>query len=410
MQRWLKPDGTYSSEPQPCPYFTGQKKRTANTPGCKPVGRLTLILDGLIKQGFVGYVLFTTTSKHDIRSLYASLLDAANFRAGHPHGLRGIEWLLCRETVAVSTPGEGGKRVRRQKSLVRIRPSAEWVQHQLAQAQAEALGGLLPETEATPMMVNGSTGEIMAPPPADDDDDDDVIDVETQACPSAIGEGTAADEQSAYCDPPAFLDNAAKREGVRTYLLDGGVPEAEVPSLIEAWRRRCLDRSAILQEANKIIASLKARDGGKGATTSTSSAAARNTAQAVQETPASTGTSSQTPSTPPSQPEPNGQATPASAPAEDSDDVTTGTGPEWMPEVQKLFIEAQMPVALRDACLTVWAALGSTRTEAVTAFRKVRSAYKNDPEEVLAYWQDLAKEQMKHTDKPAAVVTEPEPF
>ncbi len=188
MVLWRTPEGYYSSQPKPCPYHTGEAQRGSRVPGCKPVGRLSVILPELVRAGFVGYVTVLTTSVHDIGSLTGSLRDAALLRGQHPDGLRGIEWILWRQPQMISTPAPNGKRARRQKWLVKIAPSSEWVQHQISTAHAEALGQLpartmvaLPEPDEAPQ-ADPETGEILSERPEivapfeDDDEDGELPD------------------------------------------------------------------------------------------------------------------------------------------------------------------------------------------------------------------------------------------
>ena len=162
MVRWRTEDGDYSDERRACPYHTGERKRTQQNPGCKAVGRLALILPELVRAGYVGYVTLLTTSINDIVSITGSLRDAAQLRAGNQHGLRGIEWVLRRQAVKISTPGSNGRRVRREKSLVRLEPAAVWVQYQIESTRAEAMGQL-PAVASRPAVteVDASTGEIL---------------------------------------------------------------------------------------------------------------------------------------------------------------------------------------------------------------------------------------------------------
>lgn len=151
--------------------------------GCKPMGRLRLILPDLLQAGYVGHVTLLTTSINDIAGLLASLHDLWESRAHHPLGLKGVLMVLWREPVMISTPAsEGnGKRVRREKWLVRLAPAAEWVQRQLAaMRQLDALepGEVVPMPDAVTddgRLLDSTTGEIMgeAPAPGDDDEEDD---------------------------------------------------------------------------------------------------------------------------------------------------------------------------------------------------------------------------------------------
>lgn len=178
MVLWRTPDGGYSTERRPCPYHSGEKQRTAKQPGCKPVGRLRILLPKLLEAGHIGDVTLLTGSKHDIMSIQACLEEIQHYR--QDAGLRGIEFVLRRDPREISTPGNDGKRVRRTKSLITIAPAARWVQFQLRAAERRQFmlpagededledepdldyaAAVLPEPSAR--QVDQETGEIMDP-------------------------------------------------------------------------------------------------------------------------------------------------------------------------------------------------------------------------------------------------------
>jgi len=135
---WLQEDGTYSTEPIPCPG------------NCKQVGRLSLILPALLRAEHVGCVTLETHGNHDLMSIQKALLATAEARGSED--LRGIGFCLRRVQEAVSTPGSNGTRVRRKKWLVKLEPAAVWVRAQLEASRAQAL------------LPNGSTASIEKPP------------------------------------------------------------------------------------------------------------------------------------------------------------------------------------------------------------------------------------------------------
>lgn len=135
MTHWRTPNGQYSSEPLPCPYATGDKTRTARNPGCKPVGRLRVLLPEFLDNGLVGDITVLTGSWHDIQNILNSLMATEAQRANHPMGLRGIEFILRRHKAMISTPGQDGKRARREKWLTSIEPAQEWVMLQIKAAR-----------------------------------------------------------------------------------------------------------------------------------------------------------------------------------------------------------------------------------------------------------------------------------
>lgn len=147
---WLQEDGTYSQEPIPCPG------------GCKEVGRLTVILTGLFREGYIGYVTMETHSLNDLMSIMSSL--QATVEARGTEDLRGIGFCLRRVQREISTPTTSGKRARRKKWLVELVPAQRWVLAQLEAAQRRAM----PELAAGD--VDDDDGE--------DWDDEEVITVD----------------------------------------------------------------------------------------------------------------------------------------------------------------------------------------------------------------------------------------
>jgi len=142
---WRDDDGYMRTDPKPCPYCSGAKLRTSKDPGCRPAGYLTVILPKLVEEGFAGHILVETHSWNDIYSILGSLKYAASLRQRNVLGLRGIVWRLYRVPNKVSTPfskDERRKRARREKWLVKLEPTAQWVQ---AQIEAEKAAALLPD-------------------------------------------------------------------------------------------------------------------------------------------------------------------------------------------------------------------------------------------------------------------------
>lgn len=147
--RWQKPDGTYSDEPAPCPG------------GCKQVGRLRLIIPELER---LGYVTVQTTSIHDIINLTENLRALEGARGD----LRGFPVLIYRRLKAISTPGQGGKRTRREKSLIFLEADPAWVKMLAAAQRNNAMAELTGEPVQMPA--------LLAPPAQHDDADEPELD------------------------------------------------------------------------------------------------------------------------------------------------------------------------------------------------------------------------------------------
>lgn len=163
--RWLTKDGKYSHEPIPCPG------------NCKPAGRLKVIIPELRR---LAYVLVHTSSIHDILEIDANLKALEATRGD----LRGIPLNLKRTPREISTPGEDGKRVRREKWLISIEAQPQWVDLQLAAQERAAMGAGSPP----PQLALGAWE-------GDEDDEDEPI---PQAVASSDSFPTRAAAPSAY--------------------------------------------------------------------------------------------------------------------------------------------------------------------------------------------------------------------
>jgi hypothetical protein len=166
----LLPDGAYSHEPVPCPSIE-LKRANPNIDKkhlCRPVGRLKIVIPELRRMA---YVLAPTTSINDILELQANL-EAAEAMRGD---LRGIPFILSRRPRQVSTPGTNGQRARREKWLLSVEPSPEWVKLQLVAMERAALPmGAVPLAlpPAGASYVDETTGEIFT---ADEEEEESLI-------------------------------------------------------------------------------------------------------------------------------------------------------------------------------------------------------------------------------------------
>lgn len=174
---WRGTDGKYHNEERACPG------------GCKQVGRLKIILPELHR---LAYVTVLTTSKHDILNLSAQLQAYEQMRGD----LRGVPFVLCRRKKLISTPGNDGKRVRREKWLLSIEPSRDWVTLQL---EATRQAALPQPARAEPLALPAPAGE---PAP----DATDWVEAETE------------DEQPDYTQDPheEVMHEEPKSNGTRS--------------------------------------------------------------------------------------------------------------------------------------------------------------------------------------------------
>lgn len=153
---WQRPDGTYSTDPVPCPGASCD---------CKPVGRLEVIVPQFER---LGVITVTTTSLNDIRAIDGAIRSMA-VRFVARGGLAGIPMTLSRIMRKISTPGDGGKRKRVPCWLLHLEPTVEWVRHMYAIA-TRTPGGMLPGVgpssgpsggAALPRPVDVATGEVI---------------------------------------------------------------------------------------------------------------------------------------------------------------------------------------------------------------------------------------------------------
>lgn len=157
---WQQQDGTYSDAAKDCEAEAEETTTNAAAPcQCKAAGRLHVILPELEE---FATVCVHTTSKNDIRNLARTLRICELFAQQSGGDLTAIPFLLYRKPTKISTPGEGGKRVRRTSHLLAIKPHKDWVARQLEAAKERALlgdGGALPAPEA-PQLTAGAPVEI----------------------------------------------------------------------------------------------------------------------------------------------------------------------------------------------------------------------------------------------------------
>lgn len=141
---WLRPDGSYSQTPRPCPG------------GCKQVGRLRVLIPELKRMA---YVTVLTSSVHDILNLTEQLQAVEGTVRLLGGDLRGVPFVLRRRPRQVSMPrvepGSGRvTRVRAEKWLLSIEPHPDWVQRLVDGLQRVAL-----PDQAAPLALAAPNGQ-----------------------------------------------------------------------------------------------------------------------------------------------------------------------------------------------------------------------------------------------------------
>lgn len=125
----------------------------------KATGRLKVIIPELSRAA---YLTVMTTSIHDIGNISDQLSAFKELNGGQ---LAGIPFIIRRRKKMISTPGEGGARVRRAKSLISIEADPEWVKAKLTQLGSLALPNFEQALLLEPM-------ENIESEPVDFDDDE----------------------------------------------------------------------------------------------------------------------------------------------------------------------------------------------------------------------------------------------
>jgi hypothetical protein len=111
------------------------EKKCDGTAGCKPVGRLKVLVPELHR---LAYLTVMTTSLHDIMNLHRQLEALLQINGK----LSGVPLKLRRRPMMISTPsGPDGKRARREKWLLSIEADPQWVKAKILAMKAAALPG-----------------------------------------------------------------------------------------------------------------------------------------------------------------------------------------------------------------------------------------------------------------------------
>lgn len=181
-------------------------------------------------------------------------------------------------------------------------------------------------------------------------------------------------------EPASFLGAAANRANVITYLEQQGVPHDEaLTAIVEMRRQQLVTRQDVFQWCQEWLQNWHAK--------------APVAKQTISSIPSS------------SQPEPDATpapALPAKMPSDYGGEAETSEllsevlqrpgEPDWASEMRKLFIQAGLPVGLRDAFIAYHVEHGSTQTEALAAYRKAFKDMKRDPLAVEKHYLALVEQ------------------
>lgn len=157
------------------PYIEGEpagKDYKGRPVFCKPVGRLMVIIPELERAA---YMMLHTTSVHDIRNISEQLEAFSRLNGGQ---IAGIPLILRRRPKEISTPRDGGQRVRTKKSLLSIEADPDWVKKALEQVKQAALPG-----NGLPLLDSGNLDDFDTEIEPDADEFEDGEYTETGAPP-----------------------------------------------------------------------------------------------------------------------------------------------------------------------------------------------------------------------------------
>ena len=150
---------------------TGERVPCSGKVGCKPHGRLRVIIPDLRR---LAYLMVLTGSINDIVSISAQLQALRDLNGGR---LRGLPLVLQRRPKRISTPsGPNGKRARRETWLLSIEADPRWVEAKLAQLEGASFlqleAGFAEEPEEA---IKGEVTIIpLGPPPPTEEFTGDV--------------------------------------------------------------------------------------------------------------------------------------------------------------------------------------------------------------------------------------------
>lgn len=127
----------------------------------KPTGRLKVIIPELRR---LAYLTVKTTSFYDLINISEQLKAIKHISGGF---LKGIPLVLRRRPKMISTPGDSGKRVRREKWLISIEADPSWVRPKFD----EVLRLAMPDTtglQTLPVRTPNGSGEVIELTPEND--------------------------------------------------------------------------------------------------------------------------------------------------------------------------------------------------------------------------------------------------
>ena len=146
---------------------------------CRPTMRLVLVLPELRQ---VGAVMLTSRSKNDCQNISAMLREYSNI--SYDGSLAGQLFELSRIPTQISTPGQGGTRIKRTKYLLGLEVMPSWKVSEFHHAKQMVLSGSVrqAETVALPEHATSTEAETEAVVVEDDKPHGKLVQLAQIAC------------------------------------------------------------------------------------------------------------------------------------------------------------------------------------------------------------------------------------
>jgi hypothetical protein len=196
---------------------TGEREKCPGHPkgdGAKPTGRLRVIVPALKR---VAYLVVKTTSWYDCQNITDQLEGFKKLNRGN---VAGIPIILKRRPAMIPTPGENGKKVRREKWLISLEVDPVWAAakfeevKRLATPEGAQAAGALAAPEPAP-----STGPEWAPG-LFEEEDPDADELAGEFEPIGESEASAGAEASATPTEPPTTTTTSTAEQPATKAVD----------------------------------------------------------------------------------------------------------------------------------------------------------------------------------------------
>lgn len=242
----------------PCPYHSGERRRTRKNPGCRPSGHLQLFLPELVEElqardvGTVGVVTLKTTSIYDCLHIteYLESLEEQQKAAGKT--LLGFELVLRRVNKEITCSWDGGRK-RAKKWMIQLAESSDFALQRLMQAREAQLMAEAAEVEEQ-IMPEGVEHEQAAPKDAEASENDqaDIQQEESTSPPKPPKPpGTSQDETETNAEGSDFEWTSGEVTTFFTWANEQGVRPGEAMEILDI--EQMTDYAGRLEDAKQAV-------------------------------------------------------------------------------------------------------------------------------------------------------------